>query len=105
MDWWMGCPPLEFCSVKPTTGPLQSPFVRQSFGSLDVSFNEGLLCVIDFKVCTMTAVRLPRLSRPLCSSPFPQAIVRSTSTLCRLLCKPVSPDRVARFYRLPSGHT
>lgn len=49
---------------KPTTDHLQSRFVRQSFGSLDVLLNEGLPCIIDFKVCTMTAVRLPRLSRP-----------------------------------------
>jgi hypothetical protein len=40
-------------------------FVRQPFGSLDVSIHEGLLWLIDLpKVFTMTAVRIPRLSRP-----------------------------------------
>ncbi|HBJ33661.1 MAG TPA: hypothetical protein DDZ51_02640, partial [Planctomycetaceae bacterium] len=40
-------------------------FVRQPFGSLDVSIHEGLLWLTDLpKVFTMTAVRIPRLSRP-----------------------------------------
>ena len=38
--------------------------MRQSFGLLDAFPNEGLVCSIDFKVCIMTAIRLPRLSRP-----------------------------------------
>ena len=54
----------NYARWKPTTGHLQSLFVRQSFGSLDVLFMKDCHALLIFKVCAMTAVRLPRLSRP-----------------------------------------
>lgn len=51
MDWWMGGPQLGECSVETEGLPLPiALFVRQSFGSLDVSFIEGLLWLTDFEV-------------------------------------------------------
>jgi hypothetical protein len=46
----------------------QSPFVRQSFGSLDVLFNEGLLCAFDLQGlhhdrCSFAPFVTPRRAR------------------------------------------
>jgi hypothetical protein len=51
MDWWMGGPQLGNCSVEAEGLPLPiALIVRQSFGSLDVLFIEGLLWLTDFEV-------------------------------------------------------
>ena len=65
MDRWMGCPRLEFCSVETDDWPPLIAFLcvscldRLTFCSMKACYE-----LLIFKVCTMTAVRLPRLSRP-----------------------------------------
>jgi len=57
-------PTLGVCTVEAVGQPLPIAFLRQPVGSIDVLSMKDCYGSLIFKVYNMTAVRLPRLSRP-----------------------------------------
>jgi hypothetical protein len=74
-------------------------FVRQSFGSLDVLYCEGLVCVFDFpRFARLAAVRLPRLSRRgVLESISPESCRALMATRQRTSCKTPAASLAADY--------